>query len=251
MSISDSFPDYASQTICGYPIRHIESVWLCSSVPQRKAVSRSEIFYTGKKTPNILAVGSVCDDDLGELVNWSIPRIDFLPGINGKNISFHPLPSGKYCISCTFWSPDFDSALEYRRPKRISAARCFIPTVSSRLPLAAQLDKSCQEETFPEYTNGLFTHCMVVSQETLGCFSNHPFVLFEALRRDRIGCQKPDNCRIPGSKLSTDATIRSLVHSLSQFQHSPIDYEPFLMLAQREYSVVVYGRGNLCNWFAG
>lgn len=251
MSVSDSSSDFASRTVCGYPIRRIESVWLCSPALDVKSEPQPESLLSRKGLPDVLAVGSVCDDDLGEILNWSIPRYDFLGGPRGKNLSFHPLPSGRYCLSCSFWAKDFPSALKYRRPEKLVHQRIHLVSADTNKPLAKQLNLIRCANAFPEETYGLYTHCMIVSQDTLGCFANHPFILFEALRRGRIGCQRPEKGRIAGSELSTDATIRSLVHSLSQFHSSPVDYESFLLLAQREDSVVVFGRENLWNWFSG
>lgn len=84
--------------------------------------------------------GGVCDADAGELAVWG-PTHDSMLAFrpDAENLSFHPLPSGDYCVSLTKWV-DWD-----RNGMGQSVA----------------------------------THCLIVPREVLARFGNNPFALVQ------------------------------------------------------------------------
>ena len=209
--------------------------------------SRVESFWfetlsTGKRQP--YGCGAVCQSDKQEIYHWSPGYSDLLGGLNAINISFHPLPSGNYCLSRTFWASDFPSALRNARQTNVSLTRHLVDA-SSMEELMALKQQAAME--LPKVR--MFTHAWAICPQTLRLFGAHPLSLYRALIKERIGYQVTPDGHVYGQSVSPQETVRATLKTLSHRKRLPFPNGEFDAMLEQDCSMIIFGKANLLSWF--
>ncbi|MBR5160568.1 MAG: hypothetical protein IKW80_02990 [Thermoguttaceae bacterium] len=201
-----------------------------------------ETLSNGKRQP--YGCGAVCQSDKREIYHWSPGYSDLLGGIHAVNVSFHPLPSGRYCLSRTFWASDFPSALRSARHSNVSLTRRQVDT-SSLEDLMALRQQAAMET--PKVR--MFTHAWVIFPQTLRLFGSHPLSLYRALRKESIGCQVTPDGQVYGQSVSPKETVIATLKTLSRRKSLPLPNGEFDAMLEQDCSMIIFGKTNLLSWF--
>lgn len=168
------------------------------------------------------ASGKICKEDRKEIYHWSAGYSDLLGGLRAFNLSFHPLPSGRFCLSRTFYASDFSSALKDVRPNK-----------------ALSSDSSYR----------LYTHAWVIPNQTLRYFGNHALALYRALQREEIGVTVNSGGVIAGQTPSACETVRCMIRTLASRSKSRLPSGEWEAMLESSGSLLVFGQSNLLPWF--
>ena len=188
--------------------------------------------------------GAVCQSDKREIYHWSPGYSDLLGGMRAVNVSFHPLPSGRYCLSRTFWASDFPSALRSARQSNVSYTRRQVDTSSMEELMALR-----QEAAMETPKVRMFTHAWVICPQTLRLFGSQPLSLYKTLRKEQIGCQVTPDGQVYGQSVSPKETVIATLKTLSRRKSLPLPNGEFDAMLEQNCSMIVYGKTNLLSWF--
>lgn len=201
-----------------------------------------ETLQSGKRQP--YGCGKICQADRQEIYHWSPKYTEILGGTNAINISFHPLPSGHYCLSRTCFSSDFLSALHSVNPSNPSW-NGQITDVSSADELMSLGHRTTME--MPKVR--LFTLAWVIPVETFRLFSSHALTLYRSLKTEAIGCQVTPDGQIEGRSVTPSQTVKSILKTLARRRRLPFPNGEFDALLKQDCSMIIYGKANLISWF--
>ncbi len=171
---------------------------------------------------HVLGSGILCREDRQEILHWSAGYSDLIGGYKAVNLSFHPLPSGKYCLSRTRYAPDFSTALVGKTTN--------------------------EQEKRPNLIARMFTHAWIITPETLRYFGNQPLSIYSALKHEKIGCCVARDGFIPAEVLSVKGTVGSIIRSLAKRSKSSLPSGEFDVLLEQTSSLIIYGKSCLLPW---